>query len=195
MKVVGFTIVRNAIKYDYPVLESILSILPVCDEVVVSVGKSDDDTLNLIKSISSSKIRIIESVWDDSLRTGGLRLSIETNKAKDHIAKEADWLFYIQADEVLHEDGIEPIKQALKKHNDNKKVEGLLLNYTHFYGSYNHIVEPFSHWYNHEVRIIRNDSNIRSYKDAQGFRRFASKYSLSAMSFIYTLNIPLPGLG
>lgn len=174
MKVVGFTIVKNAIKYDYPILESISSILPVCDEVIISVGKSEDDTLNLIKGISSPKIKIIESVWDDSLRTGGLRLAVETNKVKDCIPGDADWLFYIQADEVLHENGIEALRQTMHKYKNDSKVEGLLFKYAHFYGSYNYIVEPFSHWYNHEVRIVRNNANIRSFRDAQGFRRFTT---------------------
>lgn len=51
MKVSGFTFVKNAILYDYPIVEAISSILPLCDEVVVAVGKSDDNTLDLIRSI------------------------------------------------------------------------------------------------------------------------------------------------
>jgi len=174
MKVVGFTIVRNAIKFDYPVVESINSILPVCDEFVVNVGKSDDDTLNLIKSIGSPKIKIMESVWDDSLRKGGLRLAVETNKTMDAIGADADWLFYIQADEVMHESGVGHCKKAMEQHKDDKKVEGLLLRYHHFYGSYSYVVDLYSHWYNEEVRIIRNNKHIRSFKDAQGFRRYST---------------------
>ena len=51
MKVSGFTFIRNAIKYDYPIVEAIQSILPLCDEVVVAVGNSEDDTLALIQNI------------------------------------------------------------------------------------------------------------------------------------------------
>jgi hypothetical protein len=36
MKVGGFTFVRNVVKYDYPVVESIRSILPVVDEFIVN---------------------------------------------------------------------------------------------------------------------------------------------------------------
>ena len=60
MKVAGFTIIRNAIKFDYPVVEAITSILPICDEFVVAVGNSDDETLQLIKQIDSPKIKIFE---------------------------------------------------------------------------------------------------------------------------------------
>src|ERR1700752_4569072 len=134
MKVSGFTIIRNAVKYDYPVVEAITSILPVCDEFIVSVGNSDDDTLELIKSINSPKIKIMESVWDDSLREGGKLLSIETNKAFDAIGSSSDWCFYIQSDEVIHEKYHEIIREGMKKYKDDKTVDGLLFHYTHFYG-------------------------------------------------------------
>ena len=59
--------VRNAVKFDYPIVESIKSILPIVDEYMVAVGNSDDGTLELIRSINSPKIKIIETIWDDSL--------------------------------------------------------------------------------------------------------------------------------
>lgn len=170
MKVSGFTIVRNAIKYDYPVVEAITSILPLCDEMVVAVGKSDDATLELIKSIPSPKIKIIETVWDDTLREGGKVLADETNKAFAAISKDSDWAFYIQGDEVLHEQYLEEIKQAMLKWKDNKEVNGLLFNYKHFYGSYDFIGNSRK-WYRKEIRIVRNDSSITSFRDAQGFRK------------------------
>lgn len=170
MKVTGFTIIRNAIKYDYPVVEAIASVLPVCDEFLVSVGNSEDGTLDLIKSINSPKIKIIESVWDDSLREGGKLLSIETNKAFDAIDKTTDWCFYIQSDEVIHEKYCDTIRKGMENYKDDKSVDGLLFNYTHFYGSYNYVGNS-RNWYRNEIRIIRNDKKIRSYKDAQGFRK------------------------
>lgn len=170
MKVAGFTIIRNAIKYDYPVVEAISSILPICDEVIVAVGKSDDDTLQLIKSINSPKIKIIETIWDDNLRQGGQVLADETNKAIDAISKDADWCFYIQSDECVHEKYLASIKEAMLKYKDDKQVDGLLFNYVHFYGSYNYVGNS-RRWYRKEIRIIKNNKSIRSYKDAQGFRK------------------------
>ena len=170
MKVAGFTIIRNAIKFDYPVVEAITSILPICDEFIVAVGNSEDDTLQLIKSINSPKIKIIETVWDDSLRQGGQVLAIETNKAFDAISKDVDWCFYIQSDECVHEKHLASIKEAMQKYKDDKLVEGLLFNYVHFYGTYNYVGNS-RRWYRKEIRIIKNDKSIRSYKDAQGFRK------------------------
>lgn len=170
MKVTGFTIIRNAIKYDYPVVEAITSVLPVCDEFLVSVGNSDDDTMALIKSINSPKIKIMESVWDDKLREGGKLLSIETNKVFDAIGNDSTWCFYIQSDEVIHEQYHATIRKAMEQYATDEAVEGLLFDYVHFYGNYNYVGNSRK-WYRNEIRIIRNNKNIRSYKDAQGFRK------------------------
>lgn len=170
MKVSGFTFVRNAVQYDYPVVEAITSILPLCDEFVVAVGNSGDSTRELIQSIHSPKVKIIDTVWDDSLRQGGQTFALETNKAFQSISPEADWAFYIQADEVVHEKYHGAIREAMAKHKDDKRVEGLLCDYIHFYGSYDYVGDAYR-WYRREVRIIRNDKSIVSYKDAQGFRR------------------------
>ena len=170
MKVSGFSFVRNAIKYDYPVVASIKSILPLCDEFVIAVGKSEDNTLELIKGINSPKLKIIETIWDDSLREGGRVLAVETNKAFMEISKDSDWAFYIQADEVMYEKHLDVVYDNMKKYKDIKEIDGLLFNYLHFYGSYDYIATS-SKWYKHEIRIIRNDKRIYSYKDAQGFRK------------------------
>lgn len=170
MKVSGFTIARNAVKFDYPVVEAITSILPLCDEFIVNVGQCDDGTMELIHSINSPKIKILESVWDDSLREGGKLLAVETNKAFDAVSPGSTWAFYIQADEVLHEKYHSVVSKAMEEHKYNAKVEGLLFNYTHFYGSYDYVGNS-RRWYRNEVRVIRNDKQIRSYRDAMGFRK------------------------
>ena len=170
MKVSGFTIVRNAIKYDYPVVEAITSILPLCDEFIVSVGNSDDDTLALIQGIDSPKIKIVQSVWDDSLREGGRVLAVETDKAYNHVSPDADWAFYIQADEVVHEQYHANIRAAMQQYKDDKSIDGLLFNYLHFYGSYSYVADAYN-WYRKEIRIVRKRTDIYSHGDAQGFRK------------------------
>jgi hypothetical protein len=161
-------------------VEAITSVLPLCDEMIVCVGKSEDDTREIIQNIPSNKIKIIDSVWNDSLREGGQVLAIETNKAFDAIAADADWAFYIQADEVLHEKYLPIIKQAMKLYKDDSRVEGLLFKYKHFFGSYDY-VGVSRLWYRNEIRIIRNDKNIRSYRDAQGFRKNNKKLNVKAI--------------
>lgn len=174
MKVSGFTFVRNAIKFDYPIVEAITSILPVCDEMIVAVGNSDDATLALIKSIDSPKIKIIQTTWDDTLREGGNVLAIETNKALATLSPDSDWYFYIQGDEVVHEQYLPNIQKAMQDNLNDPKVEGLLFKYLHFYGSYQYVADA-QRWYRQEIRIIRNQGNITSYRDAQGFRTIDDK--------------------
>jgi hypothetical protein len=169
MFISGFTFVRNAVKYDYPVEASVRSMLPLVDELIVCLGNSDDTTESLINSIADPRIKIIHSTWDDSLREGGRVLAVETNKALDAVNPLADWCIYLQADEVIHEDDYAAIRSAMNQYKENKKVEGLLFKYLHFYGNYNYIGDSRK-WYRYEIRIFRNDKNIRSYKDAQGFR-------------------------
>lgn len=170
MKVAGFTFVRNAITYDYPVVQAITSILPLCDYVVVAVGKSEDATLELIRSIGDPKIHIIETVWDDSLREGGRVLAVETDKAFQAIPPEYDWCFYIQGDECVHERDHAALRASMQQWLLDPQTEGLLFDYRHFYGSYDFIGKS-RRWYRKEIRIVRNDKQIFSYRDAQGFRK------------------------
>jgi glycosyltransferase involved in cell wall biosynthesis len=168
MRVSGFTLVRNGIKYFYPFVEAIKSILPICDELIVNVGESEDKTFEAVEAIGSEKIKVIKSVWDMNLREGGKVLSIETNKALEKCT--GDWCFYIQADEVLHEKYIPNIQIALEKYLNDEKVEALRFKYKHFYGSYDYCQDNYRNWYLHEVRIIKNNRNIISWGDAMGFR-------------------------
>src|SRR5205823_14883465 len=75
----GFTIVRNAVTLDYPIVPAIRSILELCDEVVVNVGKSDDGTRDLVAGLGDPRVRIVDSVWDFSRGSGAL--AHETNRA------------------------------------------------------------------------------------------------------------------
>jgi hypothetical protein len=144
--------------------------LPICDEFYIAVGKSSDETMKLIQSINDSKIKIIETVWDESYREGGRVLALETIKAFAAIPEHFDWAFYIQGDEVIHEKYLDTVYNSMELYKDDKRVDGLLFDYTHFYGSYDYFGSS-SRWYRHEIRVIRNDKSIYSYRDAQGFRK------------------------
>jgi len=167
VKLSGFTIVRNAIKLDFPLEASIRSLLPICEEVVVNVGRSEDDTLALVRSIPEPKIRIIESDWDMTIKNKVL--GDETLRAMR--ACRHPWGIYIQADEVLHETGAEKLARAVQEHDGDSQVEGLLVRYLHFYGDLDTIALN-RRWYRREVRAVRLDPalDIRPYQGAQGFR-------------------------
>ncbi len=170
MNVNGFSFIKNAIKYDFPVVESIKSVLPLCDKFYIAVGKSEDDTLNLIRSIDKSKIVIIETEWNEKISKGGSVLAEETDKAFGALPADTDWAIYIQGDELFHEQDYDNIRNAMKHYQNNNKVEGLLLNYLHFYGSYSYVAESYV-WYPKEIRVLKYNPTIFSYKDAQGFRK------------------------
>jgi hypothetical protein len=167
VKVSGFTIVRNAIKLDFPVEASIRSILPICDEVVVNVGRSEDETLDLVRSIGDPKIRIVQTEWDMTQRN--TVLGLETHRAMR--ACTHPWGVYIQADEVLHERGAEELAAAIQSSDGDRRIEGLLVRYQHFYGGFE-TVATHRRWYRREVRAVRlaPDLDVRPYQGAQGFR-------------------------
>ena len=169
MKVSGFTFIRNAVLLDYPIVAAIQSILPLCDEVVVAVGNSTDDTLGLIQNIDP-KVRIIQTTWDDTLRENGRVLAVETDKALAAINPEADWAIYIQGDEVMHEADHPEILKAMTRFLHDQDVDGLLFDYLHFYGSYDYIGVS-NNWYKKEIRVVKPGRGIFSFRDAQGFRK------------------------
>ncbi len=170
MKVSGFSMIRNGQKFGYPFVESIKSILPICDDFYIAVGKSEDKTLDIVKQIDTEKIKIIETVWDDSLRAGGKVLAVETDKAFHSIPNDTDWAFYLQGDEVVHEQYLDTIKNEMLKWKDDDRIDGLLFKYKHFYGSYDYVGNS-EKWYPREIRVIKNNKTIYSYRDAQGFRK------------------------
>ena len=168
MKVSGFTFARNAIDIGYPLVESITSVLPLCDEFVVAAGDSDDGTTELLRSIGSPKLHVIETVWDPTLFVDGKIFAQQTNLALH--ACTGDWGFYVQADEVVHERDLPRIDARMQRHLDDPRVEGLLFDYIHFFGDFDH-VQTSHNWYGREIRVVRTGIGVSSWSDAQGFRR------------------------
>lgn len=170
MRISGFTMVKNATKLYYPIREAIESILPIVDEFVVALGDcdEDDDTRAEILSLNSEKVRIIDTIWDLKKYPNGTENAHQTDLAKE--ACTGDWLFYLQADEVIHEKYLQPIKARCKELLNDEEVEGLLFKYLHFWGDYDHHQTAHG-WYQNEIRIVRNRPEIHSWESAQSFRR------------------------
>jgi len=170
MKISAFTMVKNADKFYFPIKESILSVLPIVDEFIVALGDndSDDKTREIIESINSDKVKIYDRVWAEEDSVSGSIYAKETNFALSKC--KGDWCLYIQADEVVHENDLEKITASCKKYIDDKRIDGLLFNYHHFFGDYEHYL-PVHGWYKNEIRMIRNNANIYSYGDAQSFKK------------------------
>jgi hypothetical protein len=170
MRISGFTIGKNVHKLYYPIKQAIESILPIVDEFVVALGDSDEDdkTHAEILSIGSDKIKIVDTVWDIKKYPRGMEHAHQTDIAKSHCS--GDWLFYLQSDEVIHEKYLPIIQQRCKEFLDDREVEGMLFDYLHFWGDYDHFQDGHC-WYRKEIRIIRNLPQIHSWESAQSFRK------------------------
>lgn len=171
MKISAFTYVRNGHALGYPFIQSIKSLLPLVDEYIIVVGDSTDVTRESIEDIGDKKIKIVDTVWDEDMRNGGKIFAQQADIGFDSAAKDSDWLFHLQADEIIHEDDLNIIKQDLQQNINNKKVDGFLLNFINFFGDYDHYC-PSRRFHQREIRIVRNNPQIRSYKDSMGFRKF-----------------------
>ena len=183
MKISGFTIARNAIKHKYPIRESILSVLPICDEFIVNLGDSEDATRELIESIGSPKIKIVPHKWDlyykEDLYSGDRVLAIETDNALKEC--KGDWAFYLQSDEVMHQKDLPKLYRYMEKYLKDEKVEGFKLQWLHFYESfYRYRID--GGWFQKQVRIIRNNGTIKALEGAWGFE----KKDKSALGMIKT---------
>jgi len=169
MIISGFTFARNAVKLGYPVVESIQSILSVCDEFIVALGDgdSDDTTEEAIQAINNPKIRVVKTTWENIDTLRGSVYSVQTNIALN--ACRGDWCFYLQSDEVVHEKYLDAIGDCCLRHLNDSRIEGLLFRYKHFWGDYDHYMVNHK-WYPREIRIVRNNIGVQSIGDAQSFR-------------------------
>lgn len=170
MKVSGFTIIRNAEMYDFPIVECVTSALDLVDEFIIVAGDSTDGTDALLQTIGSPKVRIVHDAWDlQKYPRQAMIYAYQTDVALRHCT--GDWCVYIQSDEVLHHDGIAEMRSAMERELNNTQVEGFVLSYTHLYGNYQHYVDALHFAYPYEIRIVRGGrDDIHSWRDAQSFR-------------------------
>jgi glycosyltransferase involved in cell wall biosynthesis len=171
MNISGFSYVRNGFEYGCPFIQAIQSILPICNEFIVAVGNSTDGTREAIEALASPKIKIVDTTWNMNLTKGGKIFAQQSNLALDHVTGK--WAFHVQADEVIHEQSLPIIMDALTAYDNDQRVDGFILPFLHFWGDFNHIRNS-RRVHRYEVRIFRNDKIVRSYKDSQGFRKYAS---------------------
>lgn len=163
----GFTLVKNATVREYPVEAVLRTLARACDEVVVNVGASEDDTLERIRSVDAPELRLLRREWPDEFGSHLKELSSESNRALD--ACRHDWALYLQADELIHEDDLPALRRALARAEADGRAEGLLFDYLHFHGSPDWVLEGRRR-YRREVRVVRRGAGVRSVRDAQGFR-------------------------
>jgi len=158
MRVSGFTFLRNAEMLGYPFRESILSVLPIVDEFIVALGPSKDNTEAILNSIKDPKVKIIHTQWNENMRTD-VRVKGFVYGQQKSIALfncTGDWAFYLEGDEVVHEDDLQKIRSAMERYLDDKDVEALIFDYIHFYGNKDTYAWSPA-WYRTAPRILRNN--------------------------------------
>ncbi|WP_119329022.1 glycosyltransferase family 2 protein [Cysteiniphilum halobium] len=160
MKLSGFTFLRNAEELCFPYIQSIQSILPICDEFVIALGQSQDNSPEILHQLVKEhpKIKIIETVWNEHMQVKGYTYAQQKMIAQ--FACTGDWLFYLEGDEIVHENDLEAIKEALYRYKDDQEVEALAFHYYHFYGNTNTYLSSPT-WYRYAPRIIK--ASVRSY--------------------------------
>lgn len=166
-KLSGFTFIRNAVSLDYPVVESISSILPIVDEFIVNIGPDNDGTTELIASIGNPKIKIIHSQWNPHLTTGAYIYAQQTNIALFNCTGQ--WAFYLQADEVIHEEDFPAILSYVDQYRDDERVDGLAFTELSFWGDYRTVVNVYPQRKRRRCRIIKPHHFVLSRGDAAGF--------------------------
>ena len=158
MKVSAFTFIKNGGILGYPFIQSIKSILPIVDEFVINVGSGEDNTLEVIQAINDPKIRIIQSCWNDNMKNRGYVYGQQKMVAQFNCT--GDWAFYIEGDEIYHENDLDRIYMSMKENLDNPEAEALIFDFYHFYGNANSYLDSPG-WYRSEARIIKN--SLRTY--------------------------------
>ena len=171
MTISGFSYIRNGFTYQYPFLEAIKSVLPLCDDFIVAVGDSTDGTREAIEALNDPRIRIVDTIWDETMRGNGKIFALQANTALRECT--GDWLFHIQADEIIHERDLPTIRQAIDTADDDRNIDGLLFDFLNFYGSYDYLNDTRKQ-HKKEIRVFRNGLNAYAYRDSQGFRKYTS---------------------
>ncbi|MCY4644200.1 MAG: hypothetical protein OXB88_06235 [Bacteriovoracales bacterium] len=188
MKIFGLTILRNAIKYDYSFRESLLSLGGLVQKIYLGLGDSEDETPGEIKKIPVP-MEVIDSPWDPQMMgKGGIILSVQTNIVLNHLRQihereENSWGFYLQADEVIHEEDYDLIKKDLQYAEEND-YDAVSFRYLHFWQTHHHIGVG-KRWYPSEIRAIKLATPIESWGDAQSFRNVKKIFRSEAKIFHY----------
>ncbi len=189
MRIEGFTYVRNGFKMGYPFLPSINSVLPIVDQLFVVVGDSEDGTREAIENIKNDKIVIVDSIWEEEKRVNGEIFKDQANLGLRKIT--GDWAIHIQADEVLNEADREKLINYIHEADELKEVDGLLFPFYHFWGDYQHIRKT-RRTHAFEIRAFKNNRNVQSYRDSQGFRIFNPESSENNGTKLKVLKTDIP---
>jgi len=159
-------VVKNAIKQGYCFIDSLRSCLPIADELIISEGFSEDDTLNHLCKFRTgnrrnTKIVLDQDQWPESSYHGEAITEIST-RAMQRATRE--WIYYLQADEIIHEDTVPHIKAIAKSSEFNSAS----FPFHHFINKWEPAVDD--KYYKEAIRMIRRGRDISLMGDAWNFQ-------------------------
>ena len=156
MKLFGFGIIKNGVKFDYPFKESLRSMASLVDQIYFNVGDCEDNTLDQINELNielNGKIKVLPKPWPQ-MKNGHV-LSEMTNFALKELEKNTiditdAWGIYLQSDEVFSEKESKQIVKDLDTAN-KEGFDTVRFRYLHFWQNH-HQTAIDKRWYPHEIR-------------------------------------------
>jgi len=100
--ITGIAAVLNLIKGNYPFIESILSVLPICKQMLISDGGSTDGTLEVLQRLKAKydKIKIFRERWEVHEKGRLFKGVVKTVNRLMRKAKTSH-ILYLQVDEFI----------------------------------------------------------------------------------------------
>lgn len=151
----GYSTTYNCVDQKYPFVESICSLLDVCDEVVVVDGGSTDGTWDVLNEMAADnpklKIKMIERDWNHPRHAvfDGMQ------KAAARDLCTGDFCWQQDVDEIIHENDYQKIRNLLV--SAPKSVNLIALPVTEFWGNKGKIRIDINPW---KWRLSRNHPQI-----------------------------------
>ncbi len=97
-----YLVTKDVLSQEYPFLEAIYSMLPICNKMIILDGYSKDGSFEILKTISSKnkKISLYQAEWIG--KTFGEKILYASKLARKKC--NGQYIFQFQANEIIHKD-------------------------------------------------------------------------------------------
>lgn len=187
IKISGLTIVRNAISNGYLIAEVLDTLVAISDEVIVCDGFSTDGTFEYLST--RGDIKLYQDVWNLQSNDGHEFANI-TNKGMSRCT--GDYIFYLQADELIHEDQYENLRKLILSNEYNS----ISCKFHHIRYSFDHSLVEGYELHPSATRASRVVRNKDIYSSTDGFNfdgsihpQYNSNINIYHYGYIFLENI------
>lgn len=156
-------VIKNGIENGYTFLESIRSVVDVADEFLISDGYSTDGTYDYLMAAADrfKNIHLYRDHWNPSGH--GEAIAVMTNRIKARA--KGDWIYNIQADEVIHESFLPKLIYLTRQKTPDYR--SFAVEFLHFVGDFRHV--ETNPGYRFAVRLVPNSDRIHVMGDGWTF--------------------------